>query len=492
MTQKEQTRRDFLVRTSCAALGAAAASASLKRFGLLTAKALESAVSASDPNYKALVCIFLSGGNDSNNMIVPMAGSLLTAYNTARPATSGLQLAQASLHPITVPGLGQFGLHANLGTTAANQPDPTKVLHTLWGQQRLAVVCNVGPLVVPLANKTAYNSSANKKPYQLFSHSDQVAQWQTSVSDHVSQTGWGGRTADKTVSFNLGSGFPLVTSIAGTAAFAQGIQTRPLGIQPAPTALNNILVLNGFASGQTGFNGTSSPPRKLSMDFLRTIDRTALLIASASDATEQAVDIGSALSTDPTITTVFPNSGLANQLLQVAKVIKSHQGLGVQRQIFFCQQGGYDTHQDQINNQGSLFQDLSEAMKAFYDATVELQLETQVTTFTLSDFGRTLEPSGSGGDVGTDHGWGNHQFVMGGSVLGGNFYGVPGPSGNVFPTLTLNGPDDTDDRGRWIPSAAVDQYAATLATWFGLAPADLLYVFPNIGHFPTSDLGFMA
>jgi uncharacterized protein (DUF1501 family) len=491
MTKKEQTRRDFLLRTSCAALGAAAASASLRRFGLLTAKALESAVNASDPNYKALVCIFLSGGNDSNNMIVPMAGNLLTAYNAARPAGSGLQLSQGALHPITVPALGQFGLHANLGTNA-NQTDATKVLHTLWGQQRLAVVCNVGPLVVPLANKAAYQSSANKKPYQLFSHSDQVAQWQTSVSDHVSQTGWGGRTADKTISFNLGSGFPLVTSIAGTAAFAQGIQTRPLGIQPAPTGLNNILVLNGFTSGQTGFNGTASPPRKLSMDFLRTIDRTALLVAAASDATQQAVDIGSALSTDPTITTVFPNSGLANQLLQVAKVIKIHQGLGVQRQIFFCQQGGYDTHQDQINNQGSLFQDLSQAMKAFYDATVELQLETQVTTFTLSDFGRTLEPSGSGGDVGTDHGWGNHQFVMGGSVLGGNFYGVPGPSGNVFPTLALNGPDDTDNRGRWIPSAAVDQYAATLATWFGLAPADLPYVFPNIGHFSTSNLGFMA
>jgi uncharacterized protein (DUF1501 family) len=481
---KDQTRRDFIRRTSCAALGAAAASASLKHFGLLTAKALETA--ASDPNYKALVCVFLNGGNDSNNMIVPM-GSGYNAYNTARPSTSGLQLPQGSLHPITVPGFPyQFGLHQNLGTNP-NQLTPSKVLHSLWAPQKLAVVCNVGPLVVPLLNSTDYDDSANPKPYQLFSHSDQVAQWQTSVSDHVSQTGWGGRTSDKTVSFNNGSGFPLVTSVAGSAVFAQGIQTRPLGIQAAPTQLNKILVLNGFTTGNA-----VSDARKNSFDFLRTIDRTALLVAATSDATQQAVDIGSVLSTDPTITTVFPSTGLANQLLQVAKVMKIHQTLGLKRQIFFCSQGGYDTHQDQISGQGSLFSELSEAMKAFYDATVELQLDTQVTTFTLSDFGRTLQPSGSGGDVGTDHGWGNHQFVMGGAVLGGAFYGTVGPGGSVFPSMVLGGPDDTDDRGRWIPSVAVDQYAATLATWFGLAPANLSYVFPNLGNFTTPNLGFLA
>jgi uncharacterized protein (DUF1501 family) len=488
MTKKEQTRRDFIRRTSCAALSAAAASASLKHFGLLTAKALDARALAADPTYKALVCIFLDGGNDSNNMVVPL-GAGYNSYNIARPASSGLQLAQGSLHPITVPGFPyQFGLHQNLGTNV-NQADPTKVLHTLWGAQKLGIVCNVGPLVVPLANKQAYQSGSNPKPYQLFSHSDQVAQWQTSVAGQVTQTGWGGRTADKTLSFNVGSGFPTVTSISGSAVFAQGIQSRPLGIQAAPTQLNRILVLNGF-----DLDSSPNPfdvARKSSMDFLRTIDRTALLVAAASDATQQAVDIGNVLQTDPVIATVFPNSGLANQLLQVAKVISIHQSLGIKRQIFFCSQGGYDTHQDQINNQGDNFSELSEAMKAFYDATVELQLESQVTTFTLSDFGRTLQPSGTGGDVGTDHGWGTHQFVMGGAVLGGAFYGQVGPSGNVFPTMLLDGPDDTDDRGRWIPSVAVDQYAATMATWFGVGAADLPYVFPNLGHFSTPNLGFL-
>jgi uncharacterized protein (DUF1501 family) len=485
MTKKEETRREFLRRTSCAALGAAAASASLKHFGLMTAKALDARALAADPTYKALVCIFLDGGNDGNNMVVPL-GAGYGAYNSARPASSGLQIPQGQLHPITVPGFPyQFGLHPGLGTTAA-QPDPTKVLHTLWAQQRLGVVCNVGPLVVPLPNRTAYYSNSNPKPYQLFSHSDQVAQWQTSVAGQPSQTGWGGRTADKTISFNVGSGFPTVTSIAGSSVFAQGIVSRPLGIQAAPTQLNKILVLNGFTSS------TTDVARKSSMDFLRTIDRSALLVAAASDATEQAVDIGDVLQTDPVITTAFPDSGLGNQLLQVAKVIAIHQALGMKRQIFFCQQGGYDTHQDQINNQGDNLQELSEAMKAFYDATVELQLQNQVTAFTLSDFGRTLQPSGTGGDVGTDHGWGNHQFVVGGAVQGGHFYGVVGPSGNVFPTMVLNAPDDTDDRGRWIPSVAVDQYAATLATWFGVAAPDLPYVFPNLGNFSASNLGFLA
>jgi uncharacterized protein (DUF1501 family) len=483
--EKEQTRREFLRRTSCAALSAAAASASLRQFGLMTAKALDARALAADPNYKALVCIQLDGGNDGNNMVVPL-GSGYNAYATARPAGSGLQIPQAQLHAITVPGFPyQFGLHPSLGTSAA-QPDGSKVLHTLWAQQRLGIVCNVGPLVVPLPNRTAYNNDSNPKPYQLFSHSDQVAQWQTSVAGQVVQTGWGGRTADKTVSFNVGSGFPTVTSVSGSTVFTQGILTRPLGIQAAPTQLNRILVLNGFTSSATDV------ARQTSMDFLRTIDRTALLVAAASDATDQAVDIGTVLQTDPVINTVFPNTNLGNQLLQVAKVISIHQALGMKRQIFFCSQGGYDTHQDQINNQGDNLSELSEAMKAFYDATVELQLPTQVTTFTLSDFGRTLQPSGSGGDVGTDHGWGNHQFVTGGAVIGGHFYGQVGPSGNVFPTLQLNAPDDTDDRGRWIPTVAVDQYAATLASWFGVAPADLAYIFPHLGNFATANLGFLG
>lgn len=347
-------------------------------------------------------------------------------------------------------------------------------------------MANVGPLVQPLT-RAQYQAGA-PRPYQLFSHSDQVAQWQTSRADTRIQMGWGGRTADRTLAFNTGSVFPMITSVAGSVVFGQGLSTRPLAIAAAPTALNQVLVLSGFTTS------AADVARRQSMDFLRTVDRSATLVAAASDATQQAVDIISALGgPDPTLTTVFPNSGIGNQLKQVAKVIKLNQSsLSLNRQIFFCSIGGFDTHQNQVTGQQNLLTQLSQAMKAFYDATVELGVEPRVTTFTLSDFGRTLQPAGSGAaTVGTDHGWGSHQFVMGGGVIGGEFYGVPGPNGIVYPTLQLSGPNDTDSRGRWIPTSSVEQYAATLATWYGLAPADLPVVFPLLSRFTTPNLGFL-
>ncbi|MEP6800729.1 MAG: DUF1501 domain-containing protein [Acidobacteriota bacterium] len=475
MTKKmEQTRRDFLVRTGCAALGAAAFSAGFEKFGLISARAM----TAAPTDYRALVCIFLSGGNDSNNMVVPLDTTGYNSYSAARSA-SGLALAQGQLLSITPSSIGTpFGLHPAM-------PE----LQTLWSQQKVAVVSNVGPLVQPLT-RTQYQSGA-ARPYQLFSHSDQVAQWQTSRADVRTQLGWGGRTADQTLSFNAGKTFPLVTSVSGAAVFGQGLATRPLSIAAAPTALNQVLVLNGFTTS------TTDVARRNSMDFLRTIDRSATLVAAASDATQAAADIIASLGgTDPTLTTIFPNTGLANQLKQVAKVIKLNQtapALGLNRQIFFCTLGGFDTHQNQISSQQALLAQLSAAMKAFYDATVELAVDSRVTTFTLSDFARTLQPSGSGvGTVGSDHGWGSHQFVLGGAVVGGDFYGVPGPGGTVFPDLTLAGPNDTDNRGRWIPTSSVDQYAATLATWFGLPGGDLPAVFPLLSRFSTPNLGFLV
>ncbi len=472
MKKSAFSRRDFLCTTGCAALGLGAFQAEAAR---LTRVLLSPRRPDAPTDYRALVCIFLFGGNDGNNMVVPLDATGYGLYSTAR-AASGLAIPQASLLSVTPPAIGlPFGLHPNLSD-----------LQTLFTQQRLAVVANVGPLVQPLT-RPQYQSGA-PRPYQLFSHSDQQAQWQTSRADAVTQVGWGGHTADFASSFNPGLSYPLITSVAGASVFAQGLTTKPLSISPAPTALNQVLVLNGFNTTP------ESTARRSSMDFLRTIDRGATLVAASQNAMQQAMDISLAFTQDPTLTTVFPSTGLGNQLKQVAKVIKLNQSspqMGLNRQIFFCSLGGFDTHQNQPGDQAGLFTQLSQAMKAFYDATVELALPSRVTTFTLSDFGRTLQPSGSGGSVGTDHAWGNHHFVMGDSVRGGNFYGVPGPNGSVFPTLQLGGPNDTDNRGRWIPTAAVDQYAATLATWLGLSATDLPTVFPLIGRFTTSDLGFL-
>ena len=469
----EQSRRDFLFRTGCAALSAAAFSSGVEHFGLISALAEQN----EPTDYKALVCVFMGGGNDGNNMVIP---NYTAGYEMYANARFNLAIPQDQLLSITPPSIGNpFGLHPNLSD-----------FHTLWSQQKLAIACNVGPLVQRLTREEY--RAGGPRPYQLFSHSDQVAQWQTSRSDTRSQTGWGGRVSDRTAGFNPPSPpLPMITSIAGTAVFAVGITSRPLAIAPAPTALNQVLVLSGFNTSPEAI------ARRNSMDFLRTVDRQATLIRSASDVTQQTMQTREAFNAPfEDLTTVFPNTTLGNQLRQVARVIKLNKTrpeLSMNRQIFFCSFGGFDTHQNQIVGQGNLFTQLSQAMKAFYDATVEIGYPDRVTTFTLSDFGRTLNPAGPGlPSVGSDHGWGNHAFIMGDAVRGGDFYGVPGLNGTVFPTLQNSGPDDTDSRGRWIPTAAVEQYAATLATWFGLTPADVPLVFPLIGRFPPgNNLGFM-
>jgi len=462
------TRREFLLQScqACAgyALGAAAFAAGLDRFALINAF-------AQGPSYRALVCVFLAGGNDGNNTVVPLGSTDYQAYATARSG-SGLVIPSGDLLRIAAPSAGEFGLHPSLAG-----------IRNLWADGQAAVVCNVGPLVQPMT-RASYLSGA-PRPYQLFSHSDQIAQWQSAVADRVSPTGWGGRAADRFQPHP--SGFPMVTAISG-GLFTRGQATAPLSIAAAPTPLNQVLVLNGFST----IAGDAA--RRTSMDFLRTVDTGNAVVRSTSGTVQSALDIGRLLNTDVTLATPFPNTTLGNQMRQIAKVIKlNSSSLRLDRQIFFCQLGGFDTHQGQVATQANLLAQVDGAIAAFYAATVELGVAEQVTTFTLSDFGRTLQPAGSGGGVvGTDHAWGNHHFVVGGAVRGGDFYGRPGPTGSLFPALQLGGPSDTDNRGRWIPTVAVEQYAATLASWYGVPAADLPLVFPNIGRFDGATLPFMA
>jgi uncharacterized protein (DUF1501 family) len=283
--------------------------------------------------------------------------------------------------------------------------------------------------------------------------------------------------------------FPQIITIAGISLFVTGNNGRPLAIADARTSLANVLPF----TDAPGFTSAQNTARHAALDQIRALDANFLLVKAAADTRTSALQTRSQLSTNPTINTKFPNStdnvngltSLSAQLLQVAKIIALRNVLGVNRQIFFVTLGGFDTHSQQINGQGSLLLQLSQAMRAFYDATVELGVSTGVTTFTLSDFGRTFSPSGSGaGTVGSDHGWGSHHFVMGGAVVGGTLYGT-------YPTLALGGPNDTDTRGRWIPTTSVDQYAATLANWYGLSSSDFPAVFPLLGNFSPNNLGFL-
>jgi uncharacterized protein (DUF1501 family) len=470
----KHTRRDFLARTTCAALSASAIQATVRQWGLANMLATPGPGTLS-PNYRALVCLFLNGGSDSNNMVIPLDQAHWDSYNLARPTLAIDQAAALEMNPPPSMGGQRFGFHPNL-------PD----FRDLYNVGKLAVVTNVGPLVVP-TSQAQYIGNSVPKPYALFSHSDQIQAWQTGRSDVKIGTGWGGRAADAVDACNsAGGGYPTITSISGSSTFCVGLK-RPLSIGTGN--LNSVLTISGFT-------GTpESNARRASMDYLRTIDGTATMIEAASQTTQQALDISTEFASwTPAdgVTTVFPATGLGNQLKQVANVIKlvsGSPGINLSRQIFFVSQGGYDNHQDQLADQGSNFSTLSPALLAFYNATVELGLQNKITTFTLSDFGRTLQESGDTGGVGSDHGWGSHQFVIGDSVLGGNFHGTPNATtSSIFPFMQLGGPDDTTNnasngRGRWIPTTASDQYGAALAKWFGVPDIDMGSVFPNLGNF---------
>ena len=486
----KRTRREFL-RDSACGLTAAAVVSSLDRLSAVNAMVQQQPEAAAD--YKALVCVFLNGGSDGNNMLVPYTGySDANGYDVTRTA-SGLAIPKSALVQISPPNTGGnvFGLHPNLSPEVANAGQLPGLVGP-WNQGKLAILCNYGSLLQP-TTKAQYQSNAGGafRPYQLFSHSDQVNQQMTSICKTTGQTGWGGRMADNTGSLNGVTVLPMSISVSGANLFETGVNTRQLAIGTG--ALQTVLNLNwnGPASANPFTNGSG-------FRQLLGFDTSQTLIKGTSDTTNQALSADQMLNQpDPVLTATFPATGIGNQLKQIAKLIKIKDTLGMQRQIFFCSIGGFDTHTNetsvdptvpnQSGGQGNLLTQFSQAARAFYDEMGFQGNSNSVTLFTISDFGRTFQPSGSGaGTVGTDHAWGSHGFIMGGAVLGGRFYGA-------YPTLDVNGPDDDGGkRGRWIPTTSIDQYGATLAAWYGL-PANLLTtVFPNLSKFPTQNLGFLG
>ncbi len=484
------SRREFLTKSTCA-LGIAALATQVEHFGLMTALAqrVEDAPSAPNGDYRALVCIFMQGGNDGNNTIIPNHSdaslSNYAAYSNAR-GTQGLAIAQSQLLPINVQRMNNltYGLNPNLGAGTTNNG-----IHELWAQGKMAIVTNAGTLVQPMT-RAQYQSGTARKPFQLFSHSDQVSQYQAGRSDTPSFTGWGGRISDRrSASDNPGGLVPMITSINGAQLFTAGQSTLPLAIANASISLKDVL-------NPQGFNTTAASQARLNaFNQLRMQDLSSNYIAAASHITDQAIQANQALQTFQEVTVAFPNTSIGNQLKQVARLIKKRADLNASRQIFYVQVGSFDTHQLQINSQGTLLSQFSQAVRAFYDEMVAQGVSNNVTAFTLSDFSRTLNPAGSGATVGSDHAWANHLFVIGGAVTASDFYGVNTSNGTPYPTLAMNGPDDADSgtnaRGRWIPTTSVEQYAATLGRWYGLSEADMPLVFPNIGNFTTSNLGFM-
>lgn len=487
-----ESRRKFLINSACG-LSAAALVSAMDQFELLDA--IVQAQDAVATDYKALVCVFLTGGSDCNNMLVDL--NQFSSYAAVRGNDStapNLGLTQSMLVPISPVSGGSFGVHPNLAPEVANSGVASGLFGPSgpWNDGKLAVLCNYGSLLQP-TTKAQYQSNVGGafRPYQLFSHSDQVAQQMTSVTKSAGQTGWGGRVADATGGLNGPTVLPMNISVAGTNLFETGITSRQLAISTGALVSVLNLAWQGPLVALPFSNGSS-------FRQLLGYDTGNALIKGASDTMNQSLTADQILNQpDPTLTATFPVTGIGNQLKQIAKLIKIKDTLGMHRQIFFCSLGGYDTHTNQTSatptvpngagGQGNLLTQLSQAMRAFYDEMNAQGNGNSVTLFTLSDFGRTFQASGTGaGTVGTDHAWGSHGFIMGGAVLGRTFYGA-------YPTLALNSPDDDGGgRGRWIPTTSIDQYGATLARWYGLDPALLTTVFPNLSKFATQNIGFLG
>ena len=442
-------RRSFIKYASLAAAGNAAG---LRPFGLLNSLA------QTTPDYKALVCIFLFGGNDANNTLVQFDTKGYANYSTVRgplaiPQAQLLQLGGTS---------SNFALNPNL-------PD----IQTLFNNKNAALVANVGTLIEP-TTRAQYLAGATV-PTNLFSHTDQQLEWQNAAQSGTVPSGWAGRIADTlTKTANPNAQVPMITSVAGDTLFCNGAASTPVSVTP------------GNVGGANCSEGTTEcASQQATAQALLSFSSGLSLVTADNQITSNAYAYAKTLSTAvqsvSPLKTVFPANGLGAQLAQIAQIIQVRAALGVTRQIFFAGVGNFDTHSDQVALQGALLAGISPAIAAFYQATQELGVANQVTSFTMSDFSRTFQPNTN---TGSDHAWGSHHIVVGGAVKGGQMYGT-------FPNLTLNGPDDSGANGRWVPSTASVQYAATLAQWFGVSSAQLSGIFPNIGSFTSNNLGFV-
>jgi uncharacterized protein (DUF1501 family) len=460
-SQSDLSRRRFIGR-ACAAVGATgmlSALAQLRMIGALAADAVPS-------DYKALVCLFLYGGNDSNNLLVPVDNTNYQLYATDRTV---LALAQSSLLPIspkTYSDGRQWGLHPSLVE-----------VQQLFGQGSLALLANTGTLVQPVT-LAQYNAGTVALPPQLFSHANQQVQWQSSVPDQPFTTGWGGRLADIVNALNSNPKISMSVSVAGQNSFQVANTVSQFAVNPT-----GAVVLSGTGGSTIANARYAAQQNILNMQEQNLFE--AAFGGTTVNAITDSVLLSSVLAAAPKLTTTFPTTSIGSQMQMIAQMIGAAPQLGLTRQVFFASLGGFDLHSDQLDAHASLFMQLSQALSAFSAATTELGVQNQVTTFTASDFSRTFNTNGTNdGTAGSDHGWGSHHLIMGGAVQGGDIYGQ-------VPLLELGGPEDTG-RGRWIPTTSVDEYAATLATWFGVSASNLPVVLPNIGRFTTSNLGFMA
>ncbi|MDQ1919774.1 DUF1501 domain-containing protein [Massilia pseudoviolaceinigra] len=457
------SRRAFLQRASALSVAGVAAPWAIN----VAAMAEASAATATD--YKALVCVFLYGGNDYANTVTPYDPDSHAKYQSFRPnfAHSRAALAATALNPTVVP-VDSAGFQHQYALAPALAP-----LVPLFNDGKLAVMLNVGNLVQP-TTKLQFTNKSGRLPPKLFSHNDQQSVFQSS-SPEGATSGWGGRIGDLFQASNTHSTFTCI-NVSNNAVFLSG---------------NTAVQYQVSTSGSVPLAGLKNPlfgsaSSSAALRTLMTQQRTHMLENEYNRIGKRSIEanevLTGALSSTPAPKTAFPTANnLGDQLKLVARMIAAGPTLGAKRQVFFVSMGGFDTHDGMLTNHPALMTKLGDAMAAFYAATVELGVAEKVTTFTASDFGRTM----AGNADGSDHGWGSMHFVMGGAVKGKRFYGTA-------PVVANGGPDDVG-QGRLLPTTSVDQFAATMGAWLGVSNSELLALLPNLGNYnaSTRNLGFV-
>lgn len=465
------SRREFLRIAST--VGAVAGSATPWALNLAGIGAAAAQTAPTD--YKALVCVFLFGGNDHSNTIIPFDQASYDAYEMGRrqAGQAGTSLAVARDTLLQLNATTPSANPSLSGRSIAMRAEMTG-LKALYDQGRVAVLANVGPLIVP-TTITQYRQRQVPLPPGLFSHNDQQSTWMTGAREGA-RIGYGGLLGDMFAGSNQFQNFTCM-SASGTSVFLSG-----RSVAQAQFGNNGGVQINAL-NNQTLFGGQQVGNRLRAImtgDRVNTLEKDYNTINQR--ATEAATALNTALQSFPTTVApfnAFPNTGLGNQLRNVARIIAARNALGVRRQVFFTSIGGFDQHSGLVAGHGGLWNQISAAMSAFYAATDALGVASSVTSFTASDFGRTLDSNGQG----SDHSWGAHHLIMGGAVRGAETYGI-------WPETRLGGPNDVG-RGSLLPTTSVEQYAGTLARWFGVPESSMTDVVPRAGNWNTIDLGFM-
>ncbi|MGO1069193.1 DUF1501 domain-containing protein [Lysobacter sp. CA199] len=463
-------RRQFLRNSICAALGGAGLYSALGNLRMVQAAANAYGPTRFD-DYKALVCVFLFGGNDSLNMIVPRDDGHYQQYRSARAT---LAVEHSRLLPLSPQAGGGASDGADYGLQACTtDEDPIGMggLQGLFNNGQAAVLGNVGTLIRP-TSKADYLNHAVELPPQLFSHNDQQQYWQVSRTGEGRNFGWAGHIADLLRDANPDAFIPMSVSLNFESILQRARNAGQYVIGGGgPRPFSRFEWDDDSRRAFLAMMAPGAQPHVFGRSYA----------ASFRRARENAAAVETALEASTPLQTAFPNSDLGEQLQMVARLIKVREVLGLKRQVYFVSMGGFDHHDRLLSEQPALLARLSQAMTAFHAATGELGVADKVTAFTASDFGRTLSSNGDG----SDHGWGGHHFIVGGAVRGGRFFGT-------MPTL-VNGGDDDAGWGQIIPTTPVDLYASTLAKWFGVGDSELDLIFPNLPNFsPRRDLGFMG